>query len=225
MMKKHALLSILIIFQFLISFNLQSQSNISYGIKGGVNISNSSFVNTDSRTGYHIGLIAHKQYSNKFYLRSGIEFTTKGAKSEEHWIHSDRDDVRTWDYRLNYLQIPFAVGYKLPLNNATSLLINAGPYLSYGIYAKEKYTYTLTDDSNPTGTTYHENVSNGFGEMGFHRFDFGVTAGMGVEYKQYLLNIGYESGILNLTSGMYDGGSFSWRNQNITLSVGYFFKN
>ena len=110
------------------------------------------------------------------------------------------------------------------MNSSTNLLINAGPYLSYGIYAKEKYTYTTPNGSNPKELIHTESISKGFRDAGFHKFAFGVIGGVGIEYNQYLLNINYEAGLLNLMSGLYDGGNPSWKNQNITISVGYFFK-
>ncbi|PXV69202.1 outer membrane protein with beta-barrel domain [Dysgonomonas alginatilytica] len=233
-MKKYAALGMLIVL-LITCLNLQAQSQISYAIKAGANFSNSTHQNMNSdmnsRMGYHFGLIAHKQYSDHFFLRSGIEFTAKGAKGDVQWTNNPEsstypsESIQSWTYRLNYLQIPILAGYKYSLSSSTKLLINAGPYLSYGIYAREKYIYSYykLPQYLPYTLTHTTIQKKGFGDAGLDKFDFGIIGGIGIEYNQYLLNINYEAGVLNLMSG-YDGGNPSWKNQNITISVGYFFK-
>ena len=95
-------------------------------------------------------------------------------------------------------------------------------HLSENIYRTRGIT--THNGSNPKELIRPESISKGFRDTGLHKFDCGVIGGVGIEYNQYLLNINYEAGLLNLMSGLYDGGSSSWKNQNITISVGYFFK-
>lgn len=95
-------------------------------------------------------------------------------------------------------------------------------HLSENIYRTRGTT--THNGSNPKELIHTESISKGFRDAGFHKFDFGVIGGVGIEYNQYLLNINYEAGLLNLMSGLYDGDNPSWKNQNITISVGYFFK-
>lgn len=66
----------------------ESKSPWSFGVKAGVNLSTfdiSSYVPSygeNGKTGFNAGLVVDYSLQNNFFLRSGLEFTTKGAKQE-----------------------------------------------------------------------------------------------------------------------------------------------
>lgn len=54
---------------------------------------------------------------------------------------------------------------------------------------------------------------------GFDRFDMGVRAGIGVEYRRYSFRFGYDAGFLNLS----DVSDVTVRNKTFLLQLGYRF--
>lgn len=58
-----------------------------------------------------------------------------------------------------------------------------------------------------------------FGDGGFDRFDMGVRAGIGVEYRRYSFRFGYDAGFLNLS----DVSDVTVRNKTFLLQLGYRF--
>ncbi len=98
---------------------------ISFGIKGGVNLSNfgGNIENTKVKPGYNAGFLVQGQLTLDLYLLSGIELTTKGAQYKD--IDTSTEAI--------YLQLPAHIGCRMALSDATWVVIHAGPYVAYGI--------------------------------------------------------------------------------------------
>lgn len=214
--------------------SMKAQSKLSLGVKVGANLSSAGgdYSDIKSRLGYHVGLIADYNFSNSLFLRTGLDFTTKGAKFDKEWlgtldlIESVDPVLNTYSgykkdkYRLNYLQLPISLGYRFPLSKSVNLTANAGVYFAYGVYAREKVDNGYIDKECGL---YYRGKYKGFDDIGMHKFDFGLIGGVGVEYNRYLLSVNYEAGLYNTMSGKYVGSDPSWKNRNWTLSLGYKF--
>ncbi|SHE50429.1 porin family protein [Dysgonomonas macrotermitis] len=216
-----------------ISLQAQTESKFSYGIKAGFNLSSAGgdFSDSSLRSGYHFGVTMDYDLSKGFFLRSGLDFTSKGAEIDNSWDYSYIDGSAGWStdrYTLNYLQLPLQLGFRLPVfNNKLNLVASAGMYFAYGVYAREKYDetyasgyYTYIDEC--TILIDYPIVYEGFDEIGMRRFDCGFTGGLGVEFSRYSLSINYEGGILN-TMKELDGSNPSWKNRSWAFSFGYKF--
>lgn len=212
--------SVIYLFIFFLASGLlttQAQSRLSYGVKAGINRSSAdhNYYNFKSQLGFHVGVIADYQLKNNFFLRSGVDFTTKGAECEELWTNPDGETASV-KYNFNYLQLPVLLGYKIPVYNQTNIFFNAGIYLSYGIYAREKRAYIISANS------YSESQHKGFDDCGFWKVDFGLVGGLGIEYQRYFGMFNYEMGVVNEHKPAY-GGNPNWKNRNLTFSLGYKF--
>ena len=224
---KRKILTILLFVLVSTAFYLQSQNGWSLGVKARLNISSAGgdFSDANSRLGYNAGIIADYNFSESIFFRTGLDFTSKGAKYKDAWNNIASDGTTGYQkryYHLNYLQLPLSLGYRIAATENINMTVSAGAYLAYGVYAREKYTAHSWCGTPPT-TPDVTITSKGFDDSGMRAFDSGLLGGVGLEYKQYMLLIGYEMGLYNTMSGKYDGGDPSWKNRNWSFSLGYRF--
>ncbi len=168
---------------------------VTLGVKAGVNLSTLGGDLKDSKYTfkYQFGVTADVLLVDHLYIMTGLDFQTKGAKLK---------DVK---YNPMYLQLPATIGYKFDLGSNTRLVLNAGPYISYGIGGKTK------GGEDGSLKLFKDDI--------FKRFDYGVVGGVGVEFGMFTVGAGYDLGIGNI-SGV-EGTRV--RNRNAYLTVGVKF--
>ena len=196
-----------------LSVGLHAQSPFTFGVDGGVNLSNSS-IDSDGgdkkmKIGFKLGLVAEYELQNNFFVQSGLSFTTKGFKYDiwgEFQNGSYGEIKTTWNQM--YLQVPIYAGYKLEILEDTKLVFNLGPYLAYGVGGK--CTVKAQGQKGKTDV---------FGDDRLKRFDFGLGAGAGVEFGSYFAGVKYELGLTDIGRD-----NDTARNRNASFTIGYRFK-
>lgn len=185
-------------------------SKLSIGLRGGVNLSNMDVdhIDTDMRVGYNFGVVAEYALPQSFFLQSGLHLTSKGSKVKYTEYDGDYYKAKL-SINAVYLQLPIMAGYKLDVTDDFKVNFTVGPYLALGIGGKTKADVTIKDE-------FGSDKVNSFGNDILHRFDMGIGAGVGAEYKKVLFNVGYEYGFINAFYG--DLKSY---NRNAFISVGY----
>ncbi|MBB4037906.1 hypothetical protein GGR21_003830 [Dysgonomonas hofstadii] len=193
--------SFLLLITLAASVNVSAQFPVSFGVKAGMNLSEIQKMEDDIKVGFNIGLTAELALPSSFYLLSGVEFTTKGAKSGS--LISGVDSKAT--YNAMYLQLPIHAGYKFDLVPGTKLFVHLGPYLAYGVGGKIKW-----DAKEIENTDFFNDDSN--------RFDFGISGAVGVEFLNKInVSLGADQG---LTKVIKDTKT---KNRAAYISVGYKF--
>lgn len=158
-----------------------------YGLRLGMNVastsSESNAFDTNPRTGLVIGFAYGMQLSkhHPLWLEASLLYSEKGGKT-----HQDGEKVT---YRLGYLQLPIVAKYGINMDDDLYLQPFFGGYLSVGITGKMK-NY---------GTRESESV---FDNM--KRFDGGLRAGCGLEYKMMYVEVGYDLGLANIAKDEFD---------------------
>lgn len=231
----------LMVICFLIAIGATAQSRFTFGVKGGVNLSESTDLSSsDNKVGFNAGLTVDYQLAPSWYVISGIELTTKGTKTSSSYGgysygygsaygSAYGNYVGTYYYgselteNLMYLQIPIHLGYKVDVGRSTRLVFSAGPYVAYGIGGKTKgdaYALEFEPGFYPalgySSGSYYNVDYNSF-DGGNRRFDLGLGGSMGVEFGKFTVNIGYDWGLNNVTKNADS------KNRNGYLSVGYKF--
>lgn len=171
----------------------QVEKGFRYGVTAGLNTSNYSEGDMDSRIGFHVGVRGEYSFSNSLYGTASLLFSQKGAKAGE-------GDYKV-KYNPGYLELPIMVGYRYGFDNGLSIFGETGPYFAYGICGKQK----LGDEKYD------------FFEDGVKKFDAGWGIHAGVEYSKFQIRVGYEFGL----SKVYDENDA--KNRNLMVSVGYMF--
>lgn len=142
----------------------------SFGVKGGVNVSQLNIQNNDSydsKVGLHAGLLVHIHASEKWAVQPEIIYSSEGAQYK-----SSGNEVKV---NLNFINIPVLLQYMF--HNGVRL--EGGPQLGFLVNAKTKTDNASIDNNNfnspafsiPLGIGYL--TSNG---LGFDaRYVFGVS--------------------------------------------------
>jgi len=185
-------------------FALAGFSQVKWDAKVGMNFSN---MTKDSEAkalpGFHLGVGMDYGFSENWSLQSGLLISSKGYKYKEGEYKETTRPI--------YLDIPILAAYKFNISDNTKFVINAGPYLAFGLGGKNKVD----------GIDESEKV---FGDDGWKRFDLGIQYGVGLEIgEHYLVNLTGQNGFISpydFPDG-YDGDKP--KNMTFSIGVGYRF--
>ena len=188
-----------------------SDEGISFGVKVGGNISNTSNGKeisddgTDNRYGFNVGAVVHIPISEKFSLQPEVVYSQQGFTTSSEF-NLDFFDIGDIIWRFDYINIPIMASYKV----VKGLTLQAGPQVGFNINAEVNISdIDLADDFDLSEET--------------NTIDFG--AGLGAQYE---LDFGlffqarYIWGISNVLDENTSTG-ITLRNKVASLSVGYFF--
>ncbi|MCG9972032.1 porin family protein [Christiangramia crocea] len=179
-MKKTFLLVAIAIFGLSASTNAQEYWN--FGIKGGANFTNMSsdgFEDNNSRTGFHLGLLAEIPVSDRFSIQPEALYSTQGFEVET----SNYTD----EYKLDYIQVPLIAKIYL----IDGLAVEAGPSFNFLVNEEYEYESGLLDIENDS-----ELASS---------FEFGGALGLSYKFNNgFFLSGRYTKGFTNV----YDSDDF-----------------
>lgn len=230
-MKKLSLIAIFI-FKIVI---LNAQSPFVFGLKTGLNISDfSKHEYANNKLGYNIGMTVEYKLPNNFYLFSGLELTTKGAKYNELFYENNYGSsaygygdgaieyIRYFKIKSKmnavYFQIPVSFGYKVEIATNIKVIFRVGPYISYGIGGKYKIDCSYVDSKgNFLESAKESNYDADFFNKGTQKSDMGINIGTGIEFKKISMEFGCEHGVTKIWKAI---GS---KNRNIYINMGYKF--
>jgi len=186
------------------------KAQVSLSAKGGLNMSNlygDELTDENVKFGFNLGLALDYEFQPAMAVQTGLFFTTKGSKVTREIGNLNGDFTQT----LNYLQLPVHFAYKYEVMPATRLVFHAGPYIAYGVGGKSELT--------AGEASINSNKVFGDENYQYKPFDAGVGLGVGAEFGQFLLDLGWDMGLVNISR--IDDGNI--KNQNAYLSIGYRF--
>lgn len=197
--------SFVLLISLVTSINMFAQLPVSVGVKAGMNLTEMQKFDDDIKVGFNVGVTAELALPSSFFLMSGLELTTKGAKGKNKVIDASGFMAKA-TYNAMYLQLPIHAGYKLDIAPGTKLVFRAGPYLAYGIGGKIKWDVKNTiEDEN-------------FFNDGTNRFDFGIGGAVGVEFMNKInVSLGADQGLAKVFKDT------KVKNRAAYISVGYKF--
>ena len=181
----------------------------SFGIKANVGASNFVIRDMpDCRSNMGFSMLAGgflKLESRGFALQYELLVRYRSSEMEDT-IMQNRTTYQYWG-----LELPIYIMGQIH-TKAGEIFIGAGPYLGFGIDAKQ----------DPENVNLYRK-DNTTGKAMMQRWDFGVGTMLGFEFNNGIsLNIGcYQGGLVNVLSAEKD--SRSMKNQVINFGVGYKF--
>ncbi len=197
-MKKTFLLLVLAVVGVSTSSNAQEYWN--FGIKGGANFTNMTsdgFEDNNSRTGFHLGVLAEIPVSDRFSIQPEVLYSTQGTK--------DEGSNYTDEYNLDYIQVPVIAKFYI----IDGLALEAGPSFNFLVDEDYKYESGLLDirtDSELAST-----------------FEFGGALGASYKFNNgFFLNGRYLAGFTDA----FDSDNFdedAIKNNGFQLGVGFLF--
>lgn len=182
-------------------FALAGFSQVKWDARVGMNFSN---MTKDSEAkalpGFNLGVGMDYGFSENWSLQSGLMISSK------RWKYKEEGEKMT--FRPIYLDIPILAAYKFNISDNTKFVINAGPYLAFGLGGKAKY-----------GDVDYKLFKSDEGD--WKRFDLGIQYGIGLELSEhYLINLTGQNGFI--CPWDVDEGDKP-KNMTFSIGVGYRF--
>ena len=191
-MKK--LFTVIIILGISMMINAQ---DVKFGLKGGVNFASFSgkdVENVDSKTAFHVGVLAEIPLLDKFSLQPELLYSVQGIK--------ENDDNA--EFKLNYLQLPLMGKYYV----TDEFSFEAGPQVGFLLSAKAKV----------------EGEGEGDIKDNMNKTDFGLNFGLGYTLGNRLnVNARYNFGLSKIYNKDTFLSDIKAYNSVIQVSVGYIF--
>ena len=205
-----------------------SKSPITFGVKGGMNISSHTDGNEDtyywsnyerkSKIGFNAGAFVNIPVSGKFSVQPGILYNGLGSKIEST-INFDIPDARMNNKEtlsLSYLSVPLMLQYNL----LPELYVEAGPEFGFLLGGRSKGD--LTQTSNQDGASSTQSYSDKIVMDLFNKFNFGIGIGAGYYFTQNLaVTARFTAGVTDIYKyNSYD----AVRNNALQVGLAYKFK-
>jgi len=202
-----------------------SNANAQYlRIKGGLNLSNmmiednnySFSDNFKNRLGYQLGLTVQSGNENIVSFEGGLNIGTRGYNYSDKVMVEGINMKLEQEMKLTYLTVPITAKATVDLGKA-KIYANFGPYVAMGIIGK---VWTKAS-AGSLSEEITENVYWGNDEESndFTRFDGGLHAGLGLEFRNVEIGVDYDYGIMNISP--YTDNGFIINNRNIGITLAY----
>lgn len=178
-----------------VKVSAQQQTGIFHlGVKGGGNFTkvstSSSGLNGKYDYGYHAGAMARVDLGS-LYVQGEALFNKKRTS----YATSEGTQKLKW----NAIDIPLVLGYKVINNKDYNVRVFAG-----GVYS-----YPFNDNLSASKAL----------QEGFKKFDksnIGITGGVGVDFKNFTIDLRYETGLSSISK------EFKSKPHSFSLGIGYF---
>lgn len=201
---------------WVLAIALPMKAQVEFGVRvGGAYSCLIQKVNDRSESGARFGyslagimeipLTANKKWA----LRPEVAFMSQGgAYYSNQDVHGMIQRNECWYYSL---QVPINVAYKLKFTDVY-MSIFAGPAVDFSLFGKMK--------SRETNPDLHFGISE---EKDLKPCDFGINLGLAVEYNKFFFQLNALTGMIDRRSTKREGETSVYQN-NVTLSLGYFFR-
>jgi len=201
------------------------QAQFTIGVRAGFNLTNilekedGKKVNRyEFKPGFQIGAVGDYAINENFSIQSGILFATQGARWKFERTEVGAELIFTETTNLNYLQIPINAQCRLNLGKA-QLMLQVGTYLGYAISGTIKLEQIRHGGELEKGKG---KIPFGWWQKPYYRnvFDFGLGSGIGVQFYNFQIGVGYNLGLANL----YGFDKRTEKNMGFALTATYLFK-
>ncbi|ESU28454.1 hypothetical protein FLJC2902T_18170 [Flavobacterium limnosediminis JC2902] len=159
----------------------KNTSDVSYGVKAGLNLAN--IVGDDAGdanmyVGFNAGLFVEIPVADKLSIQPELLYSTQGSKAEEN-IEGYNFDLTM---KLNYINVPVMFKYKV----ADKFSLEAGPYVGFLANSKIKYKSSIVSGSEDMDDLLKST-------------DFGLGFGMNYELSDIVFaNARYQAGLTQI---------------------------
>ena len=190
-------------------FAVTGFSQTTLDVHGGMTMNNYTGMNPgpDMRVGFTVGLGVDYTLTDLWSVKTGLNFTQKGAKDKEDGIEGKLKPI--------YMEIPVMAAATFQIADDVKFVANAGPYFAVGIGGKAE----AADDGVSASVKLFKD--DGAAKATMNRFDMGIQYGIGLEISEhYLINLYGQNGFINPFKGYTE---LDGKNMTFGLSVGYKF--
>ncbi|MBS1586036.1 MAG: PorT family protein [Bacteroidetes bacterium] len=200
------------------------KAQIGYGPEIGINLADVKMIAPTSYTTTSLPIVRAKaggivdaDFTNHFYLQTGLFFTQKGNIRTLN--HSNDTMIEAVEEQLaaNYIEVPLGVVLKTGLQGATRFFIGLGAAGAYVVGGRDK----IHDSGNIAGNAFDSRSNNKvIGGGTIKGFDIGISICMGLELPAGIfIRSSYTAGLNNVSLFLDE----SDKNKVGSLAIGYYF--
>lgn len=199
--------------------------SVGFNVKAGAGVANlNGDADGDPLFSYKVGVGAEIGLGGNWALQPTLFFVRKGTTSSIGENIGGTLFTIKQTINANYLELPIMAAYRISLP-ATNVVLNAGPYLAYGLNGKCKFE----SDEGKTKI-------NTFSKDALKRFDCGLGVGVAFEFGKFIAGIDANFGLVNIAPSSKDNDllsmevtdvevdkDFKTRNMAAHITIGYKF--
>ncbi|MCD7926137.1 MAG: PorT family protein [Bacteroides sp.] len=182
-----------------------AQNQVNWSLKAGVGMGNligDNMISPQIKLAYKFGFALDCPLSKVWALQTGLFFVSKGTN---HTIVEVDGYSAQAQVNALYMELPLMAAVHFTIDRNTKIIVSAGPYSAWGVGGKTKALgYSWSSSSKPDWNSRNVIEMNTFGEDGLdlRRFDYGVGAGIAVEYRHYIIGIDGQLGLSKLQTDL-----------------------
>lgn len=216
----------LIIFAtLLIALSTNAQEHFHFTAKAGIGTSHfwGKHASSNTNIAWKAGIGVEYQFSDQWSVRSGLDLVQKGGNDHI-------ESIGEATIRGIYLELPVMPTFCVPLQKAIRGFIGVGPYLACGLSGKAKWT-TITEDSHLSLHSEANTFGNMIdGNMGYRRFDAGLSINLGIEYHHFIIAVETQVGCMQVNKQLeqlimlHANHSYRPKNINTCFTLAYRFR-
>ena len=223
-MIRHICISVFCLICIVITAEPGMAQDISFGVKGGLNLSTIVGDHYDipeggveTITGFCGGGFIVYRLNDMFSIQAEGVYSMKGMKWETATTINGIPATCKYQWNLDYIEIPLLMKYSFQTKKSIIPVIFVGPCFSFNLSAKDKVDCEGRSDGSYVWQT-------GEGELeDINSTDLGIVFGAGLELdiskSSLLLDIRYTLGLTKIR----DYEDTSEKNAVISLMIGYMF--
>lgn len=199
--------------------------NVSIGGKGGVTMSEISFtpsIRQSIKQGIMMGATFRYTEERNFGLIAEFNLTQRGWKEdfEEHPFEYSRT--------LTYIEIPILTHIYFGSRKFKGF-VNLGPSVGYMVASKTKANFDYTDLKSVAGFPTHNRMTEQLDASIKNKMDYGINAGLGMEYfinrrNSIMLEARLYYGLGNIFPASKADTFAASRSMSIQVTLGYMFR-
>jgi hypothetical protein len=168
---------------------------------------------------FNVGLMVDFTLTSELSVKSGLLFTTKGAKYNQFMGLN-----MLVEYNVAYAELPLSLQYIVTLQNG-HLLFGFGPYASYGIVGSAVYTLANSTVNEKIEFTNEYESINPLNVNKINPFDYGGNLSFGYEFNggillQFSMQVGMAK--INAENRLISSNAI-FKNRGYGLSIEYKF--
>jgi hypothetical protein len=190
----------------------QKRSAVRFAPLAGIGATNMSWeqnrseMNSKVRVGYTMGVLAEFAINRNVYFQPGIAFSGKGYRFS-YDVNSPVEKKQS----INYIDIPLNIKFSRT-HDMTDMSLFGGPYVSYGLWGKNKTFKSGVSPEVVDARFGHDKVLDDY-----IRLDAGLNIGISIEMLNFQYILQYGIGFINISPKENE----YMRNRFISFSVAY----
>ena len=210
-MRNRIVIGLFIGFAFLLSAATPAAAQLTFGVKGGLNVAKLSFdpdegFTPENRMGLVVGMLVTQPLRSRFGLQLEALYSQKGAKDE--FSEEGFDFKQTIE--LDYIEIPVLANIAVTSTDAVRFSVNAGPTFGFLVNSK--------DVSEVNGEKDEEEIDD------VKSYDIGFALGGAVQTRNLIFDARYTWGLTDINDDPDPEDALQKiKNKAFTFTVGWLF--